>query len=238
MPVFDLSSCRQPVFFIGAGFSAESGVPTYRGSGGTWAQYDYRQHACQRAFEQDPERVLAFHELRRQRVLDCAPHAGHLHLAALQRAFPRLRVITQNIDGLLQRAGIAVDVELHGSLWRTRCGCGVQAAPAPAAYAPRVCPACTRWRRPDITWFEDPVDAAAFGHAGDLVAAADLFVSVGTSGVVYPAAQFIAQAARAGATMIEINPEATAQSTHFTSRVREPASRALPARFALPVATD
>src|SRR3546814_19964159 len=101
--------------------SAESGVPTYRGRGGIWGQYDYREYACQRAFDRDPRKVLDFHELRRSRVLDCAPHAGHDALARLQAVHPQLHVITQNIDGMLQRAGVSVAAELHGSLWRLRC---------------------------------------------------------------------------------------------------------------------
>ena len=120
-PIVDVSSFKRVVFFTGAGMSAESGVPTYRGAGGIWAQYRWEDYACQDAFEREPAKVLDFHEQRRGRVLACQPHAGHLHLAALQSAHPGLSIITQNTDGMHQRAGAKSVVELHGSLWRLRC---------------------------------------------------------------------------------------------------------------------
>ena len=231
-PPIQLADFRSAVFFIGAGMSAESGVPTYRGRGGIWGEYDYTEYACQRAFERDPQKVLDFHELRRTRVLDCAPHAGHFALARLQAKHPQVQVVTQNIDGLLQRAGVRVDAELHGSLWRLRCAThGVQDDAASGAFATRHCTACGAVLRPDITWFEDAVDEAVFARAGERIAACDLFVSVGTSAVVYPAASFIPLAQRNGALMVEINPEATEASSRFMRVVREPASTAIADAF-------
>lgn len=235
MTPIDLTAFRHIVFFTGAGMSVESGVPTYRGRGGIWNQYNYEEYACQQAFDADPAKVLDFHELRRARVLDCAPHAGHLHLARLQAAFPLVEVITQNIDGMLQRAGVRVAAELHGSLWRMRCalhGLAVDAAAAPFRH--RRCPQCSTWLRPDITWFEDNVDAAVFAHARRLVAQADLFVSVGTSGAVWPAAGFAQQAQRANARMVEINPEDNEASSLYPMQVRASASEAIPALFPIP----
>jgi NAD-dependent deacetylase len=227
-----LADFRSVVFFIGAGMSAESGVPTYRGRGGIWGQYDYTEYACQRAFDRDPQKVLDFHELRRTRALACAPHAGHHALARLQTAHPRLHVITQNIDGLLQRAGVRVDAELHGSLWRLRCAThGVRDDAAAGTFATRHCADCGVVLRPDIIWFEDAVDDAVFARAGELIGACDLFVSVGTSAVVYPAANFIPLAQRGGAYMVEINPEATDASKLFMRTLREPASVALADTF-------
>lgn len=223
-----LDAYSSVVFFIGAGMSAESGVPTYRGAGGIWSQYRYQDYACQRAFERDPQAVLAFHELRRQTVLGCAPHAGHQRLAELQQAHPQLQVITQNIDGLLQRAGIRVAAELHGSLWRLRCtrhGLCDDALAGP--FQRQRCEHCGAWLRPDITWFEDAVDERVFAQAAERVAGAQLFVSIGTSAVVYPAAGFIDLAQRSGAQMIEINPEPTEASASFSRRYAEPASAAL-----------
>lgn len=220
------------VFFVGAGMSAESGVPTYRGRGGIWMQYNYEDYACQRAFEREPGKVLDFHELRRGKVLECAPHAGHAALAALQAAHPRLHVVTQNIDGLLQRAGVRVEAELHGSLWRLRCARhGVRDDLAAAKYAARTCADCGAPLRPDITWFEDAVDETVFAHAGALIGACELFVAVGTSAVVYPAAGFIPLAGRAGALMVEVNPETTEASALFDRRCAEPAGIALPRHF-------
>lgn len=232
MDAIRLADHASAVFFIGAGMSAESGVPTYRGKGGIWGEYDYTEYACQRAFERDALKVIEFHELRRAKVLACAPHAGHTALAALQSAHPQVQVITQNIDGLLQRAGVRVAAELHGSLWRQRCAQhGLREDTAAGAYAQRRCPDCGGWLRPDITWFEDAVDEAVFARAGELIARAGLFVSIGTSAVVYPAANFIPLARRAGAQMVEINPETTEASALFTRRYTEPASLALARYF-------
>jgi NAD-dependent deacetylase len=226
------------VLFTGAGLSAESGVPTYRGRGGVWTQYNYEDYACQRAFERDPVKVLDFHEVRREKVLGCAPHAGHTQIRAMQAAHPNLQVITQNIDGLLQRAGVAVAAELHGSLWRLRCPVhGIRDDLAAGRFAHRRCPDCApvrqTWLRPDITWFEDAVNPAVFLSAERIVAQATLFVGIGNSGAVWPAAGFAHQAREAGARMVEINPEDNEASSLYDERVRAPASTALPALFPL-----
>lgn len=243
MSAINLNDYPHVVFFTGAGMSAESGVPTYRGRGGIWHQYNYEDYACQRAFDRDPQKVLDFHELRRSRVLECAPHAGHLHLAKLQVAHSGIAVITQNIDGLLQRAGVQVEAELHGSMWRLRCECGTRedagnhsnaSASTRGAFATRRCAHCEAWLRPDITWFEDAVDQTVFEHAARLIQTADLFVGVGTSGVVWPAAGFAEAARAAGARMIEVNREETEASALYNEHVRKAASQAIAALFRLP----
>ena len=232
MTPIDLSALRHVVFFTGAGMSADCGVPTYRGRGGIWSQYRYEEFACQRAFDADPAQVLDFHEMRRAAVLACEPHAGHHHLARLQAAFPQVVVVTQNIDGMFQRAGIRVDAELHGSLGRVRCARhGVREDAGGAAYRERRCADCGAWLRPDITWFEDAVDAEVFARAGGHVEKAALFVSVGTSGAVWPAAGFVQQARQAGARMIEINTEDNEASALYDTTVRLPASEAIARLF-------
>ena len=110
------------VFFTGAGLSAESGIPTFRGKGGMWSQYNYEDYACQAAFDRDPEKVWDFHDERRRTVSSCEPNAGHRVIAEVQKRQPNTVVITQNIDGMHQRAGAADVVELHGSLWRVAIG--------------------------------------------------------------------------------------------------------------------
>ncbi len=224
------------VLFTGAGLSAESGVPTYRGAGGIWHQYRYQDYACQRAFERDPVKVLDFHALRRATVLDCPPHAGHAHIRAMQARHPGVQVITQNIDGLLQRAGVRVEAELHGSLWRLRCPVhGVRIDQAAAEFASRRCPDCpperAPWLRPDITWFEDAVNTDVFEHAAMLVDDAELFVGIGTSGAVWPAAGFAERARQRGARMIELNPEDNEASSLYGERLRLPASQGLATLF-------
>jgi NAD-dependent deacetylase len=219
---------RNLLVFTGAGLSAESGVPTYRGSGGFWAQYNYQDYACQRAFDRDPQKVLEFHARRRASVLECAPHAGHAQLARVQARWPQVQVVTQNIDGMLQRAGVRVGAELHGSLWRLRCACGVRADEGQGEFRTRRCARCGNWLRPDITWFEDAVDQDVFGLISQLVDQAEVFISVGTSGAVWPAAGFAEQARRNGCRMIEINPEDNEASYLYREQIRLPASQGIP----------
>lgn len=232
MQTISLSQYVRVVFFTGAGMSAESGVPTYRGRGGIWGQYNWEEYACQDAFDADPEKVLDFHEQRRGKVLACQPHAGHLHLAAMQARHPGLAIITQNTDGMHQRAGATRVTELHGSLWRMRCAQhGAHEDLAAAAYARRDCVQCGAALRPDIIWFGDNVDGAVFARAQQLIMTAQLFVAVGTSGIVHPAAGLIPLAARGGARMIEINPEETEMSRLFAQQLRQAAGAALPEFF-------
>jgi NAD-dependent deacetylase len=222
------------LFFTGAGMSAESGVPTYRGRGGIWGQYRWEEFACQRAFERDPQRVLDFHEQRRAKVLACEPHAGHRHLARLQQAGAGVAVVTQNTDGLHHRAGVRDVVELHGSLWRLRCPRhGALEDLAAGPYARRDCTACGAVLRPDIVWFEDPLDPQVFARAQQLIRDCERFVAVGTSAVVWPAAGLIHVAREAGAHMIELNVDDTALSDLFDERWRGTAGDLLPEKFPL-----
>ncbi len=187
--------------------SAESGVPTYRGEGGIWHKYDWQSFACQIAFDRDPDKVLEFHQLRREKVGQCPAHRGHAAVAAAEHNNPHTHVVTQNIDGLHQRAGSRNVVELHGSLWRMRCPHhGLFEAFSPEVESQR-CPHCDRHLRPDITWFGDELNGAVFEQATSLIRECDLFVSIGTSGVVYPAAALPELAHQTGATMVWINPE-------------------------------
>jgi NAD-dependent deacetylase len=224
---------RPIVFFTGAGISAESGVPTYRGRGGIWGQYDWREYACQRAFERDPDKVLDFHEQRRALVLSCPPHSGHERVAQLQAADAGgIAIVTQNTDGLHSRAGARDVIELHGSLWRLRCGRhGRIDDLAAGPYARRDCPQCGARLRPDIVWFEDPVDGAVFARAERLIRQCRTFVAVGTSAIVYPAAGLIHVARESGAHMVELNVDDTELSALFDEHWRGMASRLLCERF-------
>lgn len=217
---------RRIVFFTGAGMSAESGVPTYRGKGGVWSQYDYEEYACQEAFDRQPEKVLRFHDLRRQAALDCQPHAGHRVIAGMPDAF----VITQNIDGMHQRAGSKKVVELHGSLWRLRCEeCGAAKEDYGREYETLRCD-CGCWLRPAITWFGDMLDEAVMQQASELIASCDLFISIGTSGTVWPAAGFPDLARQSGAYCIEINPEPSG-ATSYHQTIQDNAGSVLPELF-------
>lgn len=220
------------VFFTGAGMSAESGIPTYRGSGGVWSSYRWEEYACQDAFDADPEKVLRFHELRRKSVLACSPHAGHGAVARIEDSHPRVTVVTQNIDGMHQRAGSRRVLELHGSLWRLRCPEHGIREDMGETFRRYRCESCGNWLRPDITWFGDMLDSFVMGQAVQAVRSCDLFISVGTSGVVWPAAGFPQAARDAGARCIEINPEASEMSSLYHDSIRGKAGEVLPELFA------
>lgn len=215
------------VFFTGAGMSAESGIPTYRGRGGIWAQYNYEDYACQRAFDRDPEKVWDFHDKRREMVRKCEPNAGHFVVARVQESKPKTVVITQNIDGMHQRAGAKDVIELHGSLWRVRCDAERIVRPDETIpMSPRKC-SCGAYWRPDIVWFEDPLDTRVIERAQEALAQCDLLVSVGTSAVVYPAAELPRIAVARGAVTVEINLEDTPLSHLYQHRLRGKASEVL-----------
>lgn len=237
---------RRILFFTGAGLSAESGIPTYRGRGGIWHEYDYEDYACQRAFDRDPEKVWDFHDKRRAAVAVCEPNQGHRIIADLQRQTPevtpegaadvtpnvapkvmKVMIVTQNIDGLHQRAGASDVVELHGSLWRVRCDAERIVRPDMSVpMASRRC-TCGAYLRPDIVWFEDSLDPRVLRRARELLEGCDLLVSVGTSGVVYPAADLPRIAVEHGAVSVEINLEDTPVSHLYQHRLRGRASDVL-----------
>ncbi len=228
-PQPDLRRCARIAFFTGAGLSAESGIATYRGAGGGWQRYRYEDYACQRAFRRDPARVWEFHDARRADVAAAAPNAAHRLIAAIQAERPATAIVTQNIDGLHQAAGATVVIELHGSLWRLRCEvCGARCESRETPLANKRC-ACGAWWRPDLVWFEDPLDGGLFAEAAARIAACDCLVAIGTSALVYPAAELPLLAMRAGALTIEVNPEETPLSAHYDHRLRGSASAMLAA---------
>jgi NAD-dependent deacetylase len=218
---------RRVAFFTGAGLSSESGIPTYRGSGGVWREYNYEEYACQEAFERDAEKVWDFHDKRREAVAAAEPNEGHRIIARHQAAHTETAIITQNIDGLHQRAGGVGVMELHGSLWRVRCEReGTVREDFSVPMSPRRC-SCGAYLRPDITWFGDRLDEAVIGRAAPRLAACDLIVSIGTSGVVFPAADLPRIAVASGAVSVEINLEDTPVSHLYQHHLRASASEAL-----------
>ena len=218
---------KRIVFFTGAGMSAECGVPTYRGKGGIWDKYNWEEVACQSAFERNPEDVLQFHELRRRNVQKCKPHAGHAIISNLQKSHSNVVVITQNIDGMHQLSGSEYVIELHGSLWRLRClQEGKIIEDRGKYYNSKRCD-CGAWLRPDIIWFGDNLNRLTVEQAYESSGKADLFISIGTSGQVWPAAGIPRIARKNSAFMIEINPEETEVSYMFEEHIRELSSTAL-----------
>jgi NAD-dependent deacetylase len=224
MAVPRFADFQRILFFTGAGLSAESGIPTYRGKGGMWSEYNYEDYACQRAFVRDPEKVWDFHDKRRAAVAACEPNEGHRIIAEVQRTRPGTAIITQNIDGLHRRSGASDIVELHGSLWRVRCDAEhIVRDDTSVPMSPRKC-SCGAYLRPDIVWFEDSLNPKTLARAQELLEQCDLIVSVGTSGVVYPAAELPRIAMRSGAMTVEINLDDTPVSELYRHRLRGKAS--------------
>jgi len=228
-----LAGARRVAVLTGAGISAESGIPTFReAQTGLWARYDPMQLATEEGFRADPSLVWRWYAWRRSLVGQALPNAGHRALAAAEGRFERLRVITQNVDGLHVRAGSRNLIELHGSITRTICleRCGfAEDSPArlPAGDPPR-CPRCGAWLRPAVVWFGEMLDPAALQDAVAESEHCDVMLVVGTSGLVYPAAGLPAGARRAGAAVITVNPEPTDLDELAAVCVRGRAAEALP----------
>jgi len=227
----DFTNYSSIVFFTGAGISAESGVPTYHGKDGIWEKYNWNEVACQEAFDNDPEKVLKFHEMRKQNLIKCQPNKGHLLIASLQKQQPNVHVITQNIDGLHQRAGAENVIELHGSIWRLRCDNEEKIIENKNEKVKSYKCNCGNWLRPDIVWFGDMLDESVINTAKSALINCNLFVSIGTSGIVWPAAGFPQIAKNYGAECIEINTEPTEVSNLFDKTYRGSASEILPKLF-------
>lgn len=221
----------------GAGISAESGVPVFRGAGGLWREHRPEDLATPAAFARRPAFVWDWYLWRRERIAQARPNAGHQVIARLQQDRPRVTLVTQNVDGLHDRAGCPPDVELHGNLWRVRCanGCGYAGRDGesdPARTELRC--ACGGWLRPDVIWFGEPLDLDGLARAAESVEAADVVLVVGTSGVVYPAAALPRRAGRGAggrrdAKLVEINIETTALSAEAHAVLRGPAADVLAA---------
>lgn len=217
------------VILTGAGISAESGLRTFRDAGGLWEGHRVEDVATPDAFARDPALVHQFYNLRRANAAGARPNAAHAALATLEAAGRyQVLLVTQNVDDLHERAGSQNVIHMHGSLAGALCAACGHRWPAPAAMAPAdPCPACTaRATRPDIVWFgEMPYRMDEIWQA---LRAADLFVSIGTSGQVYPAAAFVQDAARAGVRTLELNLEPSAGARSFDEARHGPASRVVP----------
>lgn len=216
------------VILTGAGVSAESGLGTFRDKDGVWTKYDLREVATPEGFARDPRKVHEFYNARRRNAASARPNAAHHALARLQRDYAgEVVLITQNVDSLHEAAG-ATALHMHGRLDRAACAaCGASWDAPLTMSVSDPCPSCgAAATRPDIVWFgEVPQHLDAI--AGYLETA-DLFVAIGTSGQVYPAAGFVAEAARAGAETVELNLEASAVATLFDRQIIGPATEVVP----------
>jgi NAD-dependent deacetylase len=227
-----LRDARRVAVLTGAGISAESGVPTFRDAQtGLWAQFKPEELATAEAFRRQPRLVWEWYAMRRARVGSVAPNAGHQTLVALEQRVPEFLLITQNVDGLHQRAGSRRVVELHGNITRTKCfeeNVVVERWDETGEVPPR-CPRCGGWLRPDVVWFNEMLPEGLFEQASAASQKCDVFLSIGTSAVVYPAASLPNEALESGATVVEINPARTPLTPHVHDFLQGPSGEILPA---------
>lgn len=212
-----LASTAHMVVLTGAGVSAESGVPTFRDAQtGLWAKFKPEELATPEAFRADPKRVWEWYAWRRERLATVAPNPAHFALAALEKLVPRCVLVTQNVDGLHQGAGSRDVIELHGNITRTRCSEEdlVVSEWEDTQEVPPRCPRCGGRLRPDVVWFGEMLPEAAMPRAMSESEKCDVLLSVGTSGLVYPAALLPHSALQNGATIVEINPERSPLAEH------------------------
>ena len=226
-----IARARHVCVSTGAGISAESGIPTFRDAQeGLWARYDPMDLATPEGFERDPELVWRWYEWRRELIRRAEPNAGHHALVALAGRVPALTLVTQNVDGLHQRAGSTGVIEYHGNILRDRCTVEqvvVERSRLASGSLPR-CAACGGLLRPDVVWFGEMIPRTALLAADAAAEDCDLFLSIGTSSLVYPAAGLAETALRRGATVIEVNPNPTDLSERATLCLRGPSGRLLP----------
>jgi NAD-dependent deacetylase len=228
-----LGSVRRVTVVTGAGVSAASGVPTFRGEDGLWSNFRVEDLATPEAFARDPDLVWKWYAWRRELVSACRPNRAHQVLAAWSARYPQFTLITQNVDGLHERAGTRNVVRFHGSLWELACWKGCARSPSrwldetvPISELPPRCPHCRGLARPGVVWFGEPIDRSVL-EASLAALDCDVCLVVGTSGLVYPAAGLADEARRRGAFTVEINPEPTEATDRFDLSIQGPAEEVL-----------
>ncbi len=225
-----LAEAERVVVLTGAGISAESGVPTFRGAGGLWRQHRPEDLATPEAVARGPRLVWEWYDWRRARVAKAEPNPGHLALAQLERRVPDFTLITQNVDGLHRRAGSRRVLKLHGDIWTLHClGCGLEETnhDVPLREIPPRC-SCGGLFRPGVVWFGEALPADVLRHAMEATVHAQVFLVVGTSAVVQPAASLPLLAQQNGAKLVEVNLEETPLSAQADASFWGKAGELLP----------
>jgi NAD-dependent deacetylase len=239
-----LRYAERVVAITGAGISAESGIPTFRGSSGLWRAFRPEDLATPEAFARDPALVWEWYRWRRGLIATAKPNLGHLVLARFETRFPGFMLLTQNVDGLHRQAGSRRLIELHGNIWRARCTAEpervLDESPAPGAVRSVAGPSstgdgglprcqCGALLRPDVVWFGVALRATDIERAGECARSCEVLLVIGTSAVVYPVAALPAMARRAGARVVEVNVEDTPLTHEADFVLRGPSGSILPA---------
>ncbi|MEJ5347752.1 MAG: NAD-dependent deacylase [Desulfosoma sp.] len=225
-----IREARHLVVLTGAGISAESGVPTFRGAGGLWRSYRATDLATPEAFARNPQLVWEFYNYRREILKPLQPNAAHKALVTLEKRIERFLLLTQNIDGLHQAAGSRQVLELHGNIWWVRCTqCGrkTEDRRVPLPFPP-LCDGCGGMLRPDVVWFGETLDPEVLHKAYNTLENCDFMMVIGTSGVVQPAASMGLYAQQHGAFVVEINLEPTPYSRAFNVSLQGKAGDLVP----------
>ena len=225
-----LAEASRVVVLTGAGISAESGVPTFRGEDGLWRNFRPEELASPEAFQHDPQLVWEWYDWRRGLIAETQPNAGHFALAELEERVREFTLVTQNVDGLHDLAGSRHILKLHGDIWHLRCmECGrvVEDRQAPLAELPPHC-ACGGMQRPDVIWFGEALSLEILNAAWGAAANAELFLLVGTSALVQPAASLPTLAKERGAKLVEINLAPTILTPYADAALCGKAAELLP----------
>lgn len=227
-----IAAAQRVAALTGSGISAESGVPTFRGQGGLWRNFRAEDLATPQAFARDPKTVWEWYEWRRGLIAEARPNLGHYALAQLeQRLGDRFTLITQNVDGLHNRAGSQRVLKLHGDIWWTMCiACRKVRSDfrVPLPELPPHCESCGGMLRPGVVWFGEPLPGATWEQAEEAVRQCEVLIVAGTSAVVYPAASLAPLAQSHGAYVIEVNTEETQLSASADLCLRGPSGEILP----------
>ena len=226
-----LSSTDRVVILTGAGISAESGIPTFRGQDGLWKTYRAEELATPSSFHHNPQLVWEWYDWRRGLIGSKEPNSGHKVIARWESLFPSFDLITQNIDGLHQKAGSKRVLELHGNIWKIRCteeGTVTENHDTPLKGIPPRCPECGALLRPHVVWFGESLQPSILQSAFQLSSCCQVMFVVGTSAVVQPAASLPLTAAEAGAKIVEVNPAPTPLTSYADFSFRGGAGEILP----------
>ena len=224
-----LKNAKKIVFVTGAGISQESGIPTFRGNDGLWRKYDPMQLATIDAFYDNPKLVWEWYEDRRKNILNAKPNPGHFAIAELEK-FKDVVVLTQNIDGLHQRAGSSHVLELHGSIIRIKCTICEFEDDIPSSFEnlPPKCIKCNNILRQDVVWFGESLPQKVWNQAIIEASSCEIMIVAGTSLVVSPANTLPVYAKENNAALIEVNPEQTQMSSEMDMSLRTTSAQALP----------